>query len=322
MGWGENKEMFEIVFIKPLGCQQSRRTLQEIINIEIFLSIVLAMIMLSVGLSLTTKDFQYVVQNPKILIGGLTLKMVVFPILGVAIANLMGLSPIFQLGIFLLLTCPGGTTSNIITYWFSGNIALTISLTTIASFIAVVSIPLLTDWAHRFYFGDSVEVNLPVLETIASIFYVVIIPVLSGMFFRWRFEKPAIIAEKIIKNVSVALLGVVYLIKFFASKEHGGAELHRDEIFTLLPVLLVINIFGLFFGFFASKLFKINNQNSMTIGIEVGLENVSLAIVVGSVLLHNEELVKPGLIYAMFSFWTTMGFAFLVKKWYHNKSWN
>ncbi|MCF8248030.1 MAG: bile acid:sodium symporter family protein [Saprospiraceae bacterium] len=292
-----------------------------IINVETFLQAVLAMIMLSVGLSLTTKDFQYIIQNPRITIGGLFLKMFCFPFIGVAIANLFGLSITFQLGIFILLICPGGTTSNLITYWFSGNKALTIALTTIASFIAVVTIPILTNWAHTFYFGDSAIVKLPVMETIANIFIVMILPVLTGMLFRWRYERPSDIAERVLKYVSVVLLGVVYAIKFFASKENGGTEISKEELFTLLPVLLVINIVGLVFGFLASKFFKMNTQDSMTIGIEVSLENVSLAIVVGSVLLHNEDLVKPGLIYAMFSFWTAMGFAVIVKKLFFRKKW-
>lgn len=279
------------------------------------------MIMLSVGLSLTTKDFDYIIQNPRITIGGLLFKMFCFPFIGVAIANLLGLSITFQLGIFILLICPGGTTSNLITYWFSGNKALTIALTTIASFIAVVTIPILTNWAHKFYFEDNVIVELPVLETIANIFFVMILPVLTGMFFRWRYERPSDVAERVLKYVSVVLLGVVYAIKFFASKENGGTEISQEELFTLLPVLLVINIAGLLFGFLASKFFKINTQDSMTIGIEVGLENVSLAIVVGSVLLQNEDLVKPGLIYAMFSFWTAMAFAVIVKKLFFRKKW-
>jgi bile acid:Na+ symporter, BASS family len=279
------------------------------------------MIMLSVGLSLTTKDFQYIVQNPRITIGGLVLKMLIFPFIGVAIANLMGLSTTFQLGVFILLICPGGTTSNLITYWFSGSIALTIALTTIASFIAVVTVPIFTNWAHRYYFGDGVLIELPVFDTVANIFIVMIVPVLLGMFLRWRYERPSIIAEKILKYVSVVLLAVVYVIKFFASKENGGTEISKEEFFTLLPVLLVINVVGLIFGFVASRLFRINNQDSMTIGIEVGLENVSLAIVIGSVLLHNEDLVKPGLIYAMFSFWTAMGFALVVKKLFFEKKW-
>jgi BASS family bile acid:Na+ symporter len=285
------------------------------------LQAVLAMIMLSVGLSLTTKDFQYIVQNPRITIIGLFLKMIVFPFIGVAIANLLGLSVTFQLGIFILLICPGGTTSNLITYWFSGNVPLTIALTTIASFIAVVTVPIFTNWAHNYYFGDNVIVELPVWDTIANIFIVMILPVLLGMGLRWRFEKPSITAEKILKYVSVVLLAIVYLIKFFASKEQGGTEISREEFMTLLPVLLAINATALLFGFLASKLFRIKTQDSMTIGIEVGLENVSLAIVVGSVLLHNEDLVKPGLIYAMFSFWTVMGFAVLVKKLFHGKNW-
>lgn len=277
--------------------------------------------MLSVGLSLTTEDFKYIVQNPRITIIGLLLKMFCFPFLGVAIAKLFGLSITFQLGIFILLICPGGTTSNLITYWFSGNKALTIALTTLASFIAVVTIPILTNLAHSHYFGDNVIVELPVIDTILNIFIVMILPVLLGMFLRWRYERPSIIAEGILKYVSVVLLAVVYVIKFFASKENGGTEISREELFTLLPVLLFINVVGLVFGFLASKLFRINTQDSMTIGIEVGLENVSLAIVIGSVLLRNEDLVKPGLIYAMFSFWTAMGFALVVKKLFFGKNW-
>jgi BASS family bile acid:Na+ symporter len=286
------------------------------------LQAVLALIMLSVGLSLTTKDFQYIIQNPRITIIGLFLKMIVFPFIGVSIANLLGLSVTFQLGIFILLICPGGTTSNLITYWFSGNVPLTIALTTIASFIAVVTVPIFTNWAHNYYFGDSVIVELPVWDTIANIFIVMILPVLVGMALRWRYEKPSIVAEKVLKYVSVVLLAIVYLIKFFASKEDGGTEISGEEFMTLLPVLLAINAAALLFGFLASKLLRINTQDSMTIGIEVGLENVSLAILVGSVLLHNEDLVKPGLIYAMFSFWTVMGFAVGVKKLFHGKNWN
>ncbi len=279
------------------------------------------MIMLSVGLSLTAKDFQYIIRNPRITIIGLFLKMVCLPIIGGLIAYLFGLSITFQLGIFILLICPCGTTSNLIAYWFSGNKALIIALTTISSFLAVFTIPILTNWAYRFYFGDSVTVELPVWDTIANIFVVTILPVLVGMAFRWRYEQPSIVAEQLLKYISVVLLAVVYMIKFFASKEHGGTEISREELFTLLPVLLVINIAGLIFGFVASKLLRINTQDSMTVSIEVGLENVSLAIVIGSVLLQNEDLVKPGLIYAMFSFWTVTGFALLIKKLFFKKNW-
>lgn len=288
---------------------------------EILLRTVLALIMLSVGLSLTVADFKYLIERPLTLTLGLVLKIIVSPLIGLLVANLFGLPPVFQLGIFLLLICPGGTTTNIITYWFSGNIALTVSLTAIASFVSVVSVPLLLEWAHRFYFGDTVEVSLPVFETISNIFQVVLLPVLLGMALRWKYPKPATVAERIIKNISVVLLGLVYLIKFFASKEQGGAELTAHEIWTLMPALLVVNFIGMFMGFVLSKVMRINNQSSMTIGIEIGLANISLAIVVGSVLLHNEDLIKPGLIYAMFSFWTTTIFAFSVKKLFFKRHW-
>jgi len=277
--------------------------------------------MLSVGLSLTSTDFRSLVQQPRLLVLGLVLKMLIFPVIGLCIANLMGLPPTFQLGVLLLLICPGGTTSNAISYWFSGNIALIVTLTAVSSLIAVVSIPVIIEWAHRLYFGDQVDVHLPFLDTIASIFFIVLTPVVVGMFIRWKFEKKAVVAEKIIKNVSLALLGVVYLIKFFASKENGGTEIHKEDILTLLPVLLTINVFGMLFGYLLSRLFRLSHQNSMTLGVEVGLSNISLAIVVGSLILENEDFVKPGLIYAMFSFWTTALFAFTVRKLFFEKNW-
>ncbi|MBI5914697.1 MAG: bile acid:sodium symporter family protein [Bacteroidetes bacterium] len=293
----------------------------DFINIETFLKIVLAMIMLSVGLSLTTNDFRYIFRNTRIFLVALVSKMLLFPLLGLLIAHLWGLPPTFQLGIFLLLICPGGTTSNVITYWFSGTTALTISLTTITSFLAVFLIPPLVNWSHRFYLGDGVIVNLPVFETTTNIFYIVIIPVFVGMLFKMYFSKPADVAERILKNVSIVLLGIIYLVKFFASKEHGGAELTQHEIWLLLPVLLAINVAAMVVGYYVPRLFGIGIRDSMTTAIELGLQNLSLALLIGSVLLHNEELVKPSLIYAMFSFWTAALFGLIVKKRYYHKYW-
>ena len=277
--------------------------------------------MLSVGLSLTTPDFRDIFQNKRIFLVALFSKIVLFPLMGLLVAYWWGLSPTFQLGIFLLLICPGGTTSNVITYWFSGTTALTISLTVITSFIAVFLIPPLVNWSHHHYLGDRVVVDLPVFETTANIFLIVILPVLVGMLFRLYRPKPAIVAERIIKNVSVVLLGILYFIKFFASKQHGGAELHLNELLALLPPLLLINVLAMLIGFFFPKLFGLNNRDCMTIGIELGLQNLSLALVVGTILLRNEDLVKPALIYAMFSFWTAALFGFLVKKWFFEKNW-
>lgn len=293
----------------------------DFVQIELFLKIVLALIMLSVGLSLTSADFRYIFQNTRIFLVALVSKMLLFPLMGMLVAHAFGLPPMFQVGIFLLLICPGGTTSNVITYWFSGTTALTISLTVITSFLAVFLIPPLVNWSHHFYLGDGVQVNLPVFDTTTNIFIIVILPVLAGMVYRMYRPKPAIVAERIIKNVSVGLLGIIYLVKFFASKQHGGAELHQNEIMTLLPVLLLINVLAMVLGFLVPKIFRIGNRDSMTIGIELGLQNVSLALLVGSVLLRNEELVKPALIYAMFSFWTATLFGLIVNKKYYEKKW-
>lgn len=294
----------------------------SLVDVNLLLKIVLAIIMYSVGLSLRVQDFRYIVDNKQLLLLGLGLKVILMPFLGFVILSFTTLDSVYKLGIMILLFSAGGTTSNVITYWFKGTSALTVFLTTISSLLAVFLIPLLVNFMSIVYFGSGTDFSLPVFETVTSVVLIIILPALFGLWFNEKFTATAKRIEKIIKPLSVSLLAVVFLIKFFAPATAGGTDLSGTDLLLLTPVLILINVLLMFIAYGICRWRRLNYQDSMTIGVEMGLQNAGLAILVGGVFIGNEELVKPSLIYAMFSFGTAVLFAYLIKSRYYEKSWN
>lgn len=293
----------------------------RLLDVDLLLKIVLGVIMLSVGLSLRLQDFQYVLKHKRLLGIGLILKLFILPLIGFLLMRFSGLSLIFQFGTMILLFAAGGTTSNVITYWFKGTSALTIFLTTFSSLLAVLLIPLLVNLTSVFYFGAGTAFSLPVAETVINILVIIILPTLIGLFVHERYTQLAQSMEKIIKPVSVVMLGLVFLIKFFAPADAGGTGITWLDVRQLAPTLVIVNVAGMVAGFWIARWFQLNNRDSMTIGIEMGLQNAGMAILIGGVFLGNEELVKPALLYAMFTFWSTAIFAWVIKRLYYEKSW-
>ncbi|PSR15126.1 MAG: hypothetical protein DA408_01440 [Bacteroidetes bacterium] len=285
--------------------------LATFIDINLWLQMVLALIMLSVGLSLKLADFQYVFQHLSLLLKGLVIKIVLVPLLFFMLLRFYPLSPAWQFGVLMLLLCPGGTTSNVITYWFRGTSTLTIFLTTLSGFITVFTLPFLLNAASLFYFGETASVALPFWKTTGEITLIIILPSIVGLGIHRFFPHLALALERVIKPGSVVLLALVYLIKFFAVPDNGtGSNVSAADVVQLLPLLLVINLGSILLGFFVSRHWGVSFRDAFTIGIEMGVQNAGLAILIGDVFLANHEFSKPALIYAMFSFFTTVAFAF------------
>ncbi len=283
--------------------------LAKVLHIDELLQWVLAMIMLSVGLSLQMKDFVYVLRNRQLLSLGLLLKILVIPLVSFGILAISGLPPLWQFGIMLLLFCPGGTTSNVITYWAGGTSALTIFLTVLSGFITLLTLPLFVKAIAPFYFATGTSFSLPFLDVVSKIFLIIIFPAFLGLWLRRGYPVFAKWVEKNLKTVATVLLGAVFLVKFFAPPIDGGSAISLTDISVLIIPLLVINIGGMLLAYFYALRQKVAAKDAMTIGIEMGLQNAGLAILIGDVLLGNHEISKPALLYAMFSFWTTAAFA-------------
>lgn len=288
-------------------------------NFDTFLQVVLALIMFAVGLSLRLSDFGYVLAHRRLLALGLGIKLVLVPLLGFALLSLTTLPAVWQFGIMLLLFCPGGTTSNVITYWAGGTAALTIFLTVLSGIATIFTLPVFVGQTALYYFGESTDFELPVWGTIVSILQIILLPTLLGLGLRTWHPVLAVSLERWIKPLSVGLLGVVYVWKFVApAGSDAGTPLSWTDAVALLPILLVIHAGGMLLAYAISRYMGAALRDGMTIGIEMGIQNAGLAILVSNVFLHDPDLSKPALLYALFSFWTTGIFAFVVGKRLHS----
>ena len=282
--------------------------------IDILLSLTLAFIMLGVGLSLTTRSFKDLFLSPKPLIVGLLSQLIVLPVIAFIISYFSNLSLPLRVGLIILASCPGGTTSGLLTYYFKGNVALSITFTSINSFITLFTIPFIVNLSLLFYYGKSTLIHLSYIETIIQIFVITIIPAFIGVLIRTYKPGFAIRAQRPVKVLLTIALACVFIILFFAGNNKGGTGITTDEVLEILPYALLLNVLCMSWGFLLGILTKLGISNSYTIGIEASVHNTTLAFLVAGTLLHNPEMEKPALIYAMFSFWTAVLYSVIVKK--------
>ena len=289
-------------------------------SIDSLLSLVLALIMFGIGSSLTHKDYHNLIQHPKALVLGLVLQMLFLPVIALLLLPLTPLAVVFQAGLFVLMLCPGGTTSNFISYLVKGDVALSISLTSMNSFIILVSIPVFTQVGLPFFGEGTGSVSIGFADTAKDVFLVIILPAIAGLVFNHRYASFSAALQNPLKYINITLLALVFGIKFFADEQSGGSGLTTDEILLIFPYALGIHILALVFSYFIARRFTLSIPQAITIGIEVGLQNTTLALLVTGSRIGNNDMTKPVLVYAMFSFFTTALFAFSVR--YMNRSYN
>ncbi|MCU0362835.1 MAG: bile acid:sodium symporter [Bacteroidales bacterium] len=282
--------------------------------IDILLSLILALIMMGVGLSLTPSNFRDIFLYPKPLVIGLTSQIIILPLIAFGITLFADMPDAFKVGLIILAACPGGTTSGILTYLFRGNVALSIIFTSINSIITLFSIPFIVNLGLLYFYGRSAEIHLSYLETIIQIFSITIIPAFIGVFIRKLWPVFAEKSRRPIKYFLVAALAVIFTIYFFAGSSSGGTGISGAEILNILPYALLLNVLCTLWGFFLGKFTGLGTRNSYTIGIEASVHNTTLAFLVAGTLLNDQQMVKPALIYAMFSFWTAMIYSYFVKR--------
>ena len=282
--------------------------------VDILISIVLALIMFMIGSSLKPGQFWQIAKRPKSVALGLVLQMLFLPLLVFALVDITNLPPEFKVGLMVLSFCPGGTTSNLVSYLVDADVALSIYLTSINSFLILVTVPTFTYLVLlRFDFSGD-HFSLPIGSTILSVILVILMPVILGMQIRRMFPDLIIKLQKPLKYASIVLLAAVFTIKFLAPSAQGGSGISWDDFKALIPITLFIHLLVMFLSYYLAKGFLSNHIACVTIGIEVGLQNTTLALLVTSTILGNENMAKPALVYATFSFFTTFIYAWINKK--------
>ncbi len=265
----------------------------------------LFIIMFGMGLTLTLQDFKRVLKYPKAVLGGLVNQIILLPLVGFAIAFTFNLEPALAVGLIILAACPGGATSNLIAHLAKGDTALSVSLTAVSSLITIVSIPLLTALALNTFMGVNEEVNINVPRIFGQLLVIIVIPVSLGMWVRKKKPAFADSMERVVKIASALVLALV--IAGIAIKEKENITSYFEQAGS---ASLALNLITMALGFLTAKLLKLTRPQTITLAIESGIQNGTMAIGVATIALNNSTMAIPGAIYSLIMFAT--GFALIL----------
>lgn len=267
----------------------------------VVLPISLAVIMCSLGLSLTLDDFKRVVTFPRGAALGVANLLLISPFLGFVVAEAFNLNPLLAVGLVLMAAAPGGTLANLLTHLARGDTALSVTMTAITSLAAVVTVPLYLKLSTD-HFDADIGTEVGMLGIVAKVFLITIVPLSLGMYIRRRNEARVMAVEGRIRKVALGLF-VLVVVAAVASE----FEVLTENFADVAGAALALNVAAMTVSYTLSRLARLSNPQSTAIAIELGLHNSTLAITVGSAL--NAELAIPAAVYSGFMFITAGLFA-------------
>ncbi len=260
----------------------------------IILAISLVLIMFGMGLSLTLTDFKRVFVFPKAIIIGLCCQIIFLPLIGYALATALQLSPTIAIGLMLLAACPGGPTSNMLTFLAKGDLALSVSLTAVASVLTIFTIPLIVQFAVQEFSNESQTISVDAFTMIKQLTIIVLLPVTLGMLVKNKYDKFASRMEKPVKVASAIIFILVVIGITYSTRDVLMGYLKEAG----LPAIL-LNIIMMTIGFSMAVLFKLNRRQAISISIETGIQNGTLAITLATIALNNTEFAIVPAVYGL-----------------------
>lgn len=255
--------------------------------------------MFGMGLSLTVNDFKRVFVAPKAILVGLANQLVLLPLIGFALIKFISVPPEIAIGVIILAACPGGPTSNLITHLAKGDTALSVSLTAISSFFTLLTIPFIINLGLQTVLGQNTLIQLSIVQTIAQVFVIVIIPVVLGMILKAKKESFASRMEKPVRTASAIVFVLVLVGVILKEKSNLAAYFQQAGIITL-----VLNLATMIIGLLVAKLMKLSFKQGISISIESGIQNGTLAISIATVLLSNTAYAIAPAVYSLIMFFT------------------
>jgi len=262
----------------------------------IILAVALIIIMLGMGLSLVIDDFKNIFKNPKVN------QLVFLPLIGFGIASVYPMEPDIAVGLMILAACPGGPTSNLISFMAKADLALSVTLTAFSSLITILTIPMMVNFALEHFSDAGQVIQLDVVQTIGQIAVIVVIPILIGMFIRMKKPEFAERMGKPVRTASGIILAVIII--GIIAKERANM---LDYFAQAGIVTLLLNVLTMGVGYVTAKIFALNTKQRFSIAIESGIQNGTLAITIAVVLLGNTAYSIAPAIYSILMFLT--GFA-------------
>jgi bile acid:Na+ symporter, BASS family len=271
------------------------------------LPLALGIIMFGLGLSLTPGDFARVAKHPKAVVVALACQILVLPALCFGLVALFQLPPILAVGMLLLAASPGGTTANLYSHLFRGDVALNISLTAINSVLAVFTLPLITNLAIAYFLPGDETLGLQFAKTV-EVFAIVLGPVVLGMLVRWW--RPAF-ADRMDKPVRIA--SVIILVIVIAGAIVSNLELLLENVGRLAGITVVFCVLSLTIGYLVPRLFRVDRAQSIASSFEIGIHNATLAIVIAQTVIGSVEMSLPAAVYGVLMFFVALAFGFMIR---------
>ncbi len=271
--------------------------------------IALALIMLALGLGLTGQDFLRVAKQPKDFLVGLICQLILLPIIAFLLLKIFNLPLEIALGVMIIAAAPGGVTSNVLTKFANGDVALSISLTAIISLISIISVPFIVFKSAELLEVAEISKEISMIGISMKMFLVVTLPVLIGMTIRKFATNFVMSKSQLIERISVLLFVIVFAAIWVEEWENIMGYIKQAGLITL-----VLNIVMMFIGYYVAKFLASGVSQRKSISLECGLQNGTLAVFVASQLFSDIEYLIPTATYAIVMFITSIIYVFIVRK--------
>ncbi len=263
--------------------------------------------MFGLGLALTPGDFGRIARHPKAVAIALVCQVILLPVICFGLVLAFGLPPVLAVGMMLLAASPGGTTANLYSHLFRGDIALNISLTAINSVIAVVTLPLVVNFSFTYFMAADDQIGIQFGKAV-EVFAIVLLPVAIGMLIRWW--KP-MFARNMDKPVRIA--SVVILVIVIGGAIAANRVILVENFGTLSGITAVFCLCSLTLGYLIPRTLRVSRSQSIASSFEIGIHNSTLAIVIAQTVIGSVEMSLPAGVYGVLMFFLAAGFGFLIR---------
>lgn len=280
--------------------------------IDIFLPLSLVFIMFTLGIGLTVQNFQNIINQPKALILGLINQMVILPLIAFIILLIIKLPSEMAVGMMILACCPGGVTSNMLTRIAKGDTALSISYTAIVSIITVITLPIIVGFSMQYFMGSNAP-SINIFSLGLTMFCITTVPVSIGLYINTKYHDFSVSFLPIANKISTILF-IVIIIGALTSEW----EIFINNLNLLGPAILSLIFLMLLIGYCSATLFGLNKEKSITIAIESGIQNATVGITIGNLILNQGPglsiLSLPSGVYGILMYLVCLPFVFFILK--------
>jgi len=270
--------------------------------------IALALLMLGLGMGLTKQDFIRVTQKPKDFLVGFICQLILLPVIAFLLIKIFQTPIELALGVMIIASAPGGVTSNILTKFANGDVALSVSLTAIISLISIFSVPFIVFQSAELLNITYITKNISMLGISLKMFFIVTLPIIIGMLIRYIATNFVIKNTLLFQRISVGLFIVVFIAIWIEEWDRIVSFITRAG-----SIALALNIIMMFVGYYVAKFFASGTEQRKCISLECGLQNGTLAVVVSSQLFDDIVYMVPTAAYALVMMLTSIIFVFIVR---------